>query len=442
MNDLPSFLLSRQQQAKPVSGMELETFGKHAASLYSSGRCPTVAEAIMATIKTAALSPEQVKRVVELANTEAYLNETRKHASHRYVELQGGPANPADILRDLNDGGEPIQRDKTAMDYRLPPPDVHELERLNRQRLGAPDILEEAFKTSGARYPNDDPYIDSLRHLQKLSGLHDQLVSELSHLEAQLIGDKEELYQQVKEAAQSGLCLGDVLYALSFTEQPADMAKVAFSYITPRLVQDGVHRSALSVAESLSGFTKRAGLVNREHPLLSSYESMCNTLYKLAQTRVAAERIQGEVEAMTLFLHRAISKEAGLAKSVGKEVGELLGVVGSGAKAGWRGLRSGAREAGSGLTEALGGPRMVDAAGNIVSGSRGAELAGKAVEHAPTAALIAAGGLGAEAAHERLRYGQGAVPRTLRGATEHLTAALMPTSEAGMRRRYMVASNQ
>ena len=135
MNDLPSQLILQQQQARKVTGEELETYGKYAATLYSRGRYPTLGESVVQTVKTASLSPEQVKRVVEFANTAAYLEEFHKEGQqHRYIELAGGPADPGVVLRDLNDGGSPTVVDRNERDYLSPPPSISESTRWQRMR--------------------------------------------------------------------------------------------------------------------------------------------------------------------------------------------------------------------------------------------------------------------------------------------------------------------
>lgn len=118
MHDLPSIALLQQSHAIPKSGEELEVLGKSAARKYVSGHCPTLNEAVVDTVKHGGLSPEQVRRVVEFANVNAYLTEFNKEGgAHKYVEFHGGPANPAEVLRDLNDGGGGTVFDRGLADY-------------------------------------------------------------------------------------------------------------------------------------------------------------------------------------------------------------------------------------------------------------------------------------------------------------------------------------
>ncbi len=115
-------MLLQQSHATPRSGEDLEVFGKYAAQKYINGDSGTLSDAVVETVKQAGLSPEQVRRVIEFANTDAYLTEHRKEGSDsKYVEFTGGPADPGEVLRDLNDGGGGTVFDRGLADYSLPP---------------------------------------------------------------------------------------------------------------------------------------------------------------------------------------------------------------------------------------------------------------------------------------------------------------------------------
>jgi hypothetical protein len=142
MHDLPSVTLLQQQHAVPKTGEELEVLGKCAAKKYAGGELETLNEAVVETVKHAGLSPEQVRRVIEFANTNAYLTEFNKEgSSHKYIEFHGGPADPAEILRDLNDGGGGTVFDRGLADYALAPPQVKTSEVMERNLAVVHDAL-------------------------------------------------------------------------------------------------------------------------------------------------------------------------------------------------------------------------------------------------------------------------------------------------------------
>ena len=87
MSDLPAQGLFQQMNARRVAGEHLEVLGKHASARWQRGDCSTLSDAVVETVKHAGLAPEQVRRVVEFANQDAYLSEFKKGASpHRIVD--------------------------------------------------------------------------------------------------------------------------------------------------------------------------------------------------------------------------------------------------------------------------------------------------------------------------------------------------------------------
>jgi hypothetical protein len=437
---LPSQLILQQQQARKVSGEELETFGKYAAKLYSTQRCPTLGEAVVQTVKTAALSPEQVKRVVEFANTAAYLEEFHKEGQkHRYIELSGGPADPGAVLRDLNDGGNPTVVDRNERDYLSPPPTISDSVKMGsdaRLRLGLPDLLDAGFqqareelnvKTACIEYNN--PLHESLQLRTKLAGLHDQLLSETNLLEGQLMNDETNLYQQVKEAVMAGNPMGDVLTVWHSTKRSPEFTKCAFQFLTPLLVQGGVFKHPIDVVEDVARGSKTASVVNPKHPLILTFNNYCDSLQKLSHIRVASEDVLTHLEELSTFIKYALRTQAEQAKEAasGKVVGPAVQAIAKNVRKAGGFVKDTAEEAGEALTAGLGG-------------GRGARLAGGAVKYSPHIALGVGAGLGAEELHERYKYSPGPVAGAARSVGNRILAAVYPTSEAGQMRRYQLQS--
>jgi hypothetical protein len=385
MNDLPSVTLIQQSSAKPKTGEELETLGKQAAALYLSGQM-NLTNAVVETVKKAGLSPEQVRRVVEFANTDAYLQEFRKEGSdHRVIEFTGGPADPSLILKDLNDGGGGTVFDRGDGDYSRPPPDVVKTAAVNRNRLGVmEDKLAEAFGLTGSEIPYSDPLQDAWALKQKLAGAHSELTSELSLLESVHLDVCNKMFQQVKQASLEGVPLGDVLKAWhTITIDPA-FVKVAFQFLAPKLLENKVFGDKLSIANSIEK-TASAGTVNVEHPLVKSYADFCDNLLKMAQIRAVSEELASGVDTLNTFLKQANNKLAAsvAAKAVGSTVGKAIESVPKVWKAATEGTKALAPE----VAEALGGGTV----GKVV---------GKGVEYAPHIAA----GVAAEDVYQRMKY--------------------------------------
>ncbi len=343
MSDAPIQTILQQRDARPVSGEHLEVLGKKAASDFCEGKVASLHEAIIDTVRGERLSPEQVKRVVEFTNQDAYLQEFRKLAAHRVVHFDGGPADPAQVLQDLNDGGGGSVYDRGTLDYARSPRDVH-------KEASAYSSELEQEKTAAAQ---DDTAVPGLPKLPKLPGLpkqaspyedelwslfgqtshipfaeplqplvdarsklasgRDQVASEINALEIDFREACDQLYGHVKQASLAGTHLGDVVAAWSSVSQEPAFMKSAFSMMTPRLRRDGLFAGYDAVGESL---TKKAsaGDVNTEHPLVTSYVEFVDVLSKLAQLRSLHKELAEGAEQSELLLKQAAGGVLGAAK--------------------------------------------------------------------------------------------------------------------------------
>jgi hypothetical protein len=412
MEELPLSLLTQQEKAKPRTGEDLETFGKHASSRYLQGACKTLSDAVVETVKSAGLSPEQVRRVVEFTNTSAYLEKFASEGPHhKVVTFKGGPASFPDVIRDLNDGGSGTV-DKVASpgfhDYLLPPPDVARLWERNCSRMGVGDEkLAAAFQANEPVLPYEEPLRDTADLKDKLAGLRDEATHELSGLETRFLDVSDLLFHEVKQASLDGVPLGHVVAALSIVNQEPEYFKIAFSMLTPRLVENEVFRTESDVADSLSK-TAGAGRPNPDHPLLGAFEDYCDTLSKLAAVRATREELDLSLTILSSYLQKAgmAAEEAGAAiKGVASHIPKAWGAA--------TGLAARASEPVSRFATALGG----ETAGAV---------AGGAVKYLPH--------LGAYLAGEEL-YQRAKNSPSVQAATNFATSRI-PYTRANMIRQY------
>jgi len=183
MHDLPSITLLQQAHAVPKTGEELEVLGKTAACRYESGECSSLSDAVVETVKHAGLSPEQVKRVTEFTNQAAYLNEFRKLGSnHKYIEFDGGPADPGAVLKDLNDGSGGTVFDRGVLDYASQPStpvktasvkrNMARLEKVAQRFMSDADLAQFAgMQPMGMENWRDNPMYQNQRKLQQVAML-------------------------------------------------------------------------------------------------------------------------------------------------------------------------------------------------------------------------------------------------------------------------------
>lgn len=308
--DLPSQALLQQSSARPVSGEELETYGKHASALYGSGKCRTLNDAIVETVKSAGLAPEQVRRVVEFTNTHAFLTEFKKEGTaNKYVSFDGGPAAFNVVLQDLNDGGGGTVFDRGTLDYSHVPTmkaaAVRGMDKTASIGSETDDVLAQAFAVDQVAPPL--PFANPLSEVHdlqdKLAAARDVQTAEISELELDLYAIAEELYGHVKQAAlQGGESLGSVVQAWYSALNPdPDVVKVAFAFLGPRLVDECVFPSLDAMGASIEKTAGVHACVNAEHPIVVAFSAYTDVVTKLAHLREAQRDVIDGLEQLRRF---------------------------------------------------------------------------------------------------------------------------------------------
>lgn len=342
--DLPTHGLLQQMSAKAVSGEHLEVLGKKASALWAEGRCKTLNDAVVETVKHAGLSPEQVKRVIEFTNTDAYLNEFRKEGSgHKVVDFgAGGPASPAVVLQDLNDGGGGSVFDPGTGDYRHPPREKTAMEKT----AAVSDHVEEAFAAmfgaTDPALPNAEPFAHTIELRDKLAGAYDQATSQLTTLENMFDDLRGRNFYNVKQASLSGTALSEIAEIWQRYAPSEEHVKVAFSLLVEPLIENGVFASGEAVAASLQKVAQ-VGVVNEEHPLVADFKDFCETLSKLAEIRETQLHVGEGLAQVNHFLKSASSDKGllqkgltaldhagGIAGKAGERAGDVLLGAGKG----------------------------------------------------------------------------------------------------------------
>lgn len=192
--------------------MHLETLGKQAAGLSESGEL-SLTDAVVRTIGREKLNSEQVRRVVEHANIEAY---NRKFASlsgvMRAVHIDGGPADPMAVLQSLNDGARPKEVTIDALEYVMPP------ETPKTASFAGGDFFDRT--AGGVRHD-----VHGLH--QRLSAAHDELTQGAEAARGVMNDAMSELADHVKRASLQGATPDEIWRAWSV--QHGELAKLAFA---------------------------------------------------------------------------------------------------------------------------------------------------------------------------------------------------------------------
>lgn len=140
-DDLSRFLTSTGGRRASITPERLELMGKEAATLLVEKGVPLNESISKLAGAEADINAEQVKRVVEFANTAAYLSfhDKNKMAGEESSYPQFELADPNRILGNLSSGSRPTQLTKVDLDYGRAP----EKKKISSPKLEA--ALEELF---------------------------------------------------------------------------------------------------------------------------------------------------------------------------------------------------------------------------------------------------------------------------------------------------------
>lgn len=378
MTDLHTQGMFQQAHARPISGEELATYGKYAAAEWGQGRQETLSQAVVSVVKHAHLSPEQVRRVVEFTNHEAFSGEFKKEGSgHKIVSFSGGPADFGVVLGELNNGSGGTVFDD-GHHYTMPPTS-------KTASVVADQVLAATFNQATApAYPEHNPGYAKYEACTKVAAAEDHLRAEVCALESALDTAENTFFHHVKQAALNGDSLGVIVGACYEQLGNEELTKAAFSAIASRLIHEGVFSGENAMMESLSKTASVGYEVDPQHPLPGAYVSYCDTLQKLAEAREARDTVQ------VLLADVRQAPEAGFSWGAYIKQAASRGLVGH--------VQDLAHAA---SVPAAGAAR---AAGRFLVGDKGGELVGKGVGAVVKNAPLIAALVGANEVRRRMKY--------------------------------------
>jgi hypothetical protein len=290
--------LLQQKVARPVDPEQLESFGKQAAARYQQG--VPLSKAVVEVVKTAKLAPEQLKRVCEFANTSAYINEFEKGGEVRNITFNGGPANPSDVLKDLNDGSAPAVH-QIDEDYGIPSSGTY-------KTASADDsVLAQAFghtgmeKTASAvthterdHFSHQSPVEEVYDMKVRLDGAREHFMSKLASSQVVYDDVRGDLCETVRQAVHHGSSLGDIGRAWSSYTPNSFMLKEAMSLVRKDLDKSGVMKKE---AQAASLQTVSGGLVpNPAHPVVERFIAFTKVAHEHRKLGKAVELVDEQLE--------------------------------------------------------------------------------------------------------------------------------------------------
>jgi len=183
---------------------------------------------------------EQVRRVVEHANTEAF---NAKFAStcgdFRVVDIDDGPADPAQVLQNLNNAARTSEVLRGTSDYDMSP--------------GFTDVSP--FPEVG------------------VEGTHDGAIAKVAHLQSRLSGARQEVFDSIEshklQASDALVDLASHVKSAAVNGASMDSLHRAWARIDAEVAEKVAPKLAY-LAESVQG-VKVAGEVNPGHPVCTTF---------------------------------------------------------------------------------------------------------------------------------------------------------------------------
>lgn len=253
-----------------------------------------LSEAVVNAIGHEDLGPEHTRRVCEFANQEAFQREWEKGGSVRNVEFDGGPADPAVVLRELNDGARPeVLR---ISDYDEPP---EKTARADRR------VEEEIFGkyAQSMVHPSEVPsgMGDLHRLRQTAEGAQDHIHSKLSQLEVTKEAVARDLGDAVTDSVLSGNSLHKIASAWSHFCSSKPLFQEALDVSIERMRQRGVEVD--QEVEKLAGQKETVGIIpNPEHPVIGKFQAFI----KVAEQHRILQRAKGVVAEQMQPINQAL----------------------------------------------------------------------------------------------------------------------------------------
>ena len=291
------------------NGTDLEIMGKTASRRFVEDGT-ALNDSIIKVAEQYGLNREQVNRVAEAANVEAYLALNDK-ADDKYIEF--ATADPSAIYEKVSSFNNQPKVAEVHPDYK-------------------PIISNEDFSFFKEAAKHEDEVVLSPSMLKvaakKLHGLTDRVEDYLYELDADFNNESNTLYQIIKQTALKGTEFDSIKQA-SYKANPTKFTEVLFSGYENRLKKEA---PALSFEKS----AEFRGVVNEKHPIVVQIKKLA----VLKDSYIETKGIKKEFDTLKKIVKVAqttkVAKDVRIFKSIGQLLSDIFQIGWQSAKAGGR----------------------------------------------------------------------------------------------------------
>lgn len=279
-----------------VSKEHLQDLGKQAASIHAKSGRPMTDAVVSVLHKEAGLGAEHVKRVVEFANNEAYLDQfNAMDGEHRVVNIENGPASPGQVLRELemSDSAPALVKSASRADAL-------------RAFIPGEDEFGSAFdkvKTAGVNLPDSRPNTQLIHLREKLAAAKSYFVSQLSSAELGYDSAASNMYDMVKQAVLGGTSPAEISVLYQRVSPSPVLTKLALRTIAERMEPECIP-AVTTTKEKIKEASERA--INPSHPLVRSFLEFAKVAEERIVTLSRVEEVNTELKRVNQALHGAM----------------------------------------------------------------------------------------------------------------------------------------
>lgn len=272
-DELTEYLLSDRRHPK-LSPEMLELMGKQAANQYFDDGIPLNEGIAKMAGAHPDITSEQVKRIVEFANTAVYLglHEKAKTAGLQSSYPQFQLADSGIIIQDLTDGARPTHVTQTDVVYGQQPE-----KRASFTKEVSDELLSDLFGVKTASTDLDystDSVVDEILGVKSdLQALKDHLTGAASQLDFMWKEACDHYYETMKRHLLGGGSFTDVLSAAR-TGMGTEKVAEALKPFVSRLLREKVASPELLKAQANDIEKVAHRVVNVQHPLVTLFRSV------------------------------------------------------------------------------------------------------------------------------------------------------------------------
>ena len=284
-----------------LSAETLELLGKQAAAMFLEEHVPLTDGVVKLASQYENITPEQVKRVVEHANTSVYLtyhgNDKVAGAGSSYPQFT--LADPKAAMSKLSHSGERSAEVRTSSAYGRSP------EKAKLSSASRDQALADLFGHKPVKerhFTKESAVAEVMNAKGDLTSLKDQLESSAQHFDILHKTASAEYYDTVKRHLLGGDDFAGVLVAARSIGLSSEKTAAVLKPVVEQLLLEKVAKPD-ALKEGIQKLEKLAHrIVNNEHPLVTQFAAVAGLDAELEKTAVALGSVDVELGRVNAFI--------------------------------------------------------------------------------------------------------------------------------------------